>query len=43
MSEVLSATNLKFLAGTRDVDDSLLVFLHHRAIYPVRNYSGGNA
>ena len=32
MSEVLSATNLKFLAQ-RDVDDSLLVFLHHRAIY----------
>ena len=35
MSEVLSATNLKFLAA-RDVDDPLLVFLRRRAVYPVR-------
>ena len=31
-------------SGTRDVDDPLLVFFfHHRAIYPVRNNSGGDA
>ena len=41
MSEVLSATNL--ILGTRDVDDPLLVFLHHCAVYLVRNYSGGYA
>ena len=41
MSEVYRLLTLN--SWHKDVDDSLLVFLHHRAIYPVRNYSGGNA
>ena len=42
MSEVLSATNLKFLAQGMWTTLYLL-FLHHCAVYLIWNYSRGHA